>query len=1451
MAETNRPQPLHVPYTNVASLTYAIPTYLGALIGVPGADAFWTLPALNDVEHILSGSILYVVNNGVGTITLAAAAGNTIGGGITIDVAPGNTAQLVAGDAAAWQVLATASGVVPPPTPQIGVQPVRCTTTVDLAAQPWATSAVYLVDTITVTYASAPTFDDVVLTVGNRVLLWKQVVPLENGTYVVDTVAPNLVLVRADTSLVSGYTVVSAEGTLFSSAMFVLTSPAPVIVGVDPLVFQRTTGVAGDATTFGYEAVADADAVAVGSGASALMGGVALGKDASATDLGTALGPSSVAGEDGVAIGILATASTASVANGAGAAADNNGVAVGAGASAGDTAVAVGQGAAATAFSAVLGASAGAGSVGSGNTLTGPGAGANLNGNANVFGGSNAGAGATTENSVAFGADAAAGLTANFGSYLGTQAGQNVSGERGVGVGYGAGVGTTGPRNIALGFGAGAGTTGSDNLHAGTITGATSGSFQVLLGAGAVTTVATMRDYVIAIGNGNVATYTGSSGQIGRGNSAVGTVGNNLQSNYQFGNSNTATVNSDFSMQLGYSNSTGGSRVFMFGENNSTGTAAANHIAVGRTNSAPNNCQSSQQFGQSNSLTGACANVTQLGRNTIASGTQSVQAGDGNTGSGGYIAQFGIENICGSNTSTCSQFGSSNVMTTANTNTLQAGSANSVTSANFNVVLTGFSNVMESGHYNHGIFGSLNTCASSNVDVHWIGSGSTLNGNHTNMLGGGTNMLVGNATNNSFVFGHQSVVITDPGWTGRTLSMTVDSTIEANDNLSLGYSIVQSNCTNTINIGRAHDFYDCNGVIAIGSGLYAGVPGGQSFNTVLIGTNISAIGGQGNITNCVTVGTGFTGDNTVMVGNSQARANCTLVGMSSTAFGARIVLVGNNSVATIGCNNTILLGYGILCGAGEGTILLGNDIVTGSEQDDSIYIGRGITTALTCRRNIAIGTAINIPTLISDAMIMGTSATALTSATMAYGFGARANGAQTTVFGYESGRTSSGASLNNTAFGYQTLYNLTTGARNCAMGNTAIYYNTTGINNTAFGSAALGTNALSTQTPAAYSNCAAFGQNAMVFHSTGDFCVAVGTAAMRGSLPATIAPAQNINASDTAVGNEVMNFCHNSSFNSAVGRDALKHGGSPVNNCAYGFQSIFCPLATVTTNAPTNNCAYGFSSMMPNAGATTLANNCAFGNFAMGAIAPAVANSCAYGYEALSVVLVSGGCAFGYQALRLNTSGTGNSAFGTGAGAAITTGSNNTVSGSGAAASLTVGSGCTVLGAGADVVTNATDRIAIGRAVVNTVNSSAAIGAGAAQWIVAQAGGIAAAGSAQSGFYSICPANTKAVAGNLNLAITDVGPQVLIVATVTGATDTWTLPTGAALAAKFPANPIDGSYQITIRNETANAITIAPNTGITLGTGATTVAATSTVIWKMTYTAANTFVFQRVGTMTL
>jgi hypothetical protein len=149
-----------------------------------------------------------------------------------------------------------------------------------------------------------------------------------------------------------------------------------------------------------------------------------------------------------------------------------------------------------------------------------------------------------------------------------------------------------------------------------------------------------------------------------------------------------------------------------------------------------------------------------------------------------------------------------------------------------------------------------------------------------------------------------------------------------------------------------------------------------------------------------------------------------------------------------------------------------------------------------------------------------------------------------TFIGYQAGLSSAGSSTaaadSNTAVGYRTLYNNTTGAQNAAIGGSALYNNTTGYDNMA-----IGTNALLNNSVGFYNT--ALGTNALR-NSTGNQNSAMGL----DSLYSNTSGGNNV-----AIGMRALRYTATGSSNTAIGVLAGQgvSGSSFANNTFIGFQS--------------------------------------------------------------------------------------------------------------------------------------------------------------------------------------------------------------------------------------------------------------------------------------------------------
>lgn len=192
-------------------------------------------------------------------------------------------------------------------------------------------------------------------------------------------------------------------------------------------------------------------------------------------------------------------------------------------------------------------------------------------------------------------------------------------------------------------------------------------------------------------------------------------------------------------------------------------------------------------------------------------------------------------------------------------------------------------------------------------------------------------------------------------------------------------------------------------------------------------------------------------------------------------------------------------------------------------------------------------------------------------------------------------------------------------------------------------------------------------------------------------------------------------------------------------------------------------------------------------------------------------------------------------------------GINTTALGYTAGTTLTTGTGCTLVGASANVSTaGAIDRIAIGRVVTNTVNSSVIIGNNAVSYITANATGFIG-----QGFYQVAPATAKTDVGNYTITAEEMQPGSVIVSTSQIGPETWTTATAALIIARLPRYSVNSSYLFYLRNEGTETITLAAGTGVTFGSGLYTIVTLRCVTFKVTVTGAATVTIQRMMTAML
>ncbi len=276
------------------------------------------------------------------------------------------------------------------------------------------------------------------------------------------------------------------------------------------------------------------------------------------------------------------------------------------------------------------------------------------------------------------------------------------------------------------------------------------------------------------------------------------------------------------------------------------------------------------------------------------------------------------------------------------------------------------------------------------------------------------------------------------------------------------------------------------------------------------------------------------------------------------------------------------------------------------------------------------------------------------------------------AFGYNA-LAANGGGDRNIAVGYNAMHFATEGYANVAVGQGTLYNNTIGENNIGIGSEALLHNIDGNEN-------VGIGESALWTNSTGDFNIAVG----RNSLYNNISGGSNIALGPSALysnktgsyniasGPSALMYDTSGSFNIATGSNALYSNRSGDNNISIGSSSLYYNLTgnsniaigrnALYKNTATENVALGYSTLQYN---TT-----GYFNTAVGSEAMPISNT---GY---------GNTAVGYFALNSNTSGNRN----TGIGYLATANASD--------------SNCTVIGANS--YANCNDCVVFGSSNINT-----------------------------------------------------------------------------------------------------------------------------------------------------
>ena len=343
-----------------------------------------------------------------------------------------------------------------------------------------------------------------------------------------------------------------------------------------------------------------------------------------------------------------------------------------------------------------------------------------------------------------------------------------------------------------------------------------------------------------------------------------------------------------------------------------------------------------------------------------------------------------------------------------------------------------------------------------------------------------------------------------------------------------------------------------------------------------------------------------------------------------------------------------------------------------SSSTNNVAIGwKALRANTTGSNNIAIGAyALALSTQTSTNIAIGTSAlSSLATATLSAQYNV--------AIGYESLKNTNPTNGYNTAVGYGTLLENTTGYENNAFGYRALAYNTTGINNVGIGNTALefnttgqGNTAVGFESMIGYSNL-----------STGSRNTALGKQSLK---------SLRTGVDNVAIGCIALNLCQDGNNNVTVGKGA---GASNIS----GSQNVLIGMETGNATTSDNNTAVGYQAMLNNTSGTY---NVALGHQALYSNTIKSGNT-ALGYQAFKNLNETNNTAVGYNAGYYRTLGTGNTMIGWQAGfgqSGLTIGNNNTAVGDSALSNLSSGTNNTAVGTNSSSnVTTGNYNVALGQ----------------------------------------------------------------------------------------------------------------------------------------------------------
>lgn len=760
----------------------------------------------------------------------------------------------------------------------------------------------------------------------------------------------------------------------------------------------------------------------------------------------------------------------------------------------------------------------------------------------------------------------------------------------------------------------------------------TDGNDNLVIGHGSFATTLSERN--VAIGNGTLATFIGAAGTLTGGQNTA--VGFGALAMTAFGTRNTAVGfqslgnitlgdNCAFGYRAAYNS---GASTFMsaFGfealNNNTNGnnSSAFGYRAMGVSGSAAIGNQCAFGYRALGNLNGGTSNNA-FGADALLSNT----LGGSNNAFGQSALLF---NLVGSRNSA---FGHQTLLGSTGSDNTGVGNialTAATSSRNTSVGSESLSSLIGGAENNaFGYRAATNITASGSVCAFGTRALQLSTGGNNNNAFGNDAMRNSGINSNNNAFGYQSLENVSGSFNCGFGEQTLRS--GSSQSCAFGYQAASSASLTAIRVhafgyqalasnqgGTNNNAFGYQSLTANTSGINNTGFGNSTLSAITTTSNNTAFGYQALTASTGTRNSAFGSGSITGAGFSERNSAFGYLSLAGLTTGTDNCAFGDSALATLGTgmNNSVF-------GSGAGTA-----ITTGSH---NVLVGKDAGLLMTTQsQNVGVG----YRSLVN-------AVGGLTPNNTALGYNSGANlttGTQCTYIGSLAGGLSGvSTASNNTGLGFQSLGQVTTGADNTAGGSLALYTCTTGANNTAFGSNAL--SALSTN-----NRCTAIGTNALLLCTASD----------------TTAVGYNAGAAITT-------GITNSLFGSFAG-DAISTGD---RNTGLGYST----LGLMTTNS---DCT-------------------------------------AVGYSALSLATGGTNTAVGASAGNSVSTGTGNSLVGYNVATALTTGANNVVAGNATTgATLGTGSGNVIIGVGADVDTSArSDCVVLGNgAVITSATHALALG---------------------------------------------------------------------------------------------------------------------------------------------